>query len=224
MGIALCTHHSVHSFATPSRCSVRRRYWRYTKDSSPILEHLSKVDGVVTMLLQRRQAVLAAFPNATDPRHGMITGNDEADLWWSTTAGGKTEKAFISITAEAWRGLRDGGEALNEMAEALPPNSSTLAAAARTLSGKMLAQAPAILTDMHASPGHAAFREPVGNVQAIEKADEQADGPAGHSRRSESVVCHPYAAGEATCGELRHAPSSRDSEPWRTYAEALILM
>ena len=34
------------------------------------------------------------------------------------------------------------------------------------------------------------------------------------------MVCHPYAAGEATCGELRHAPSSRDSEPWRTYAEA----
>ena len=29
------------------------------------------------MLLDRRAAALAAYPNSTDPRHGMPTGNDE---------------------------------------------------------------------------------------------------------------------------------------------------
>lgn len=35
--------------------------------------------------------------------------------------------------------------------------------------------------------------------------------------------CFPYVAGIAECGELpkESAPSNRDSEPWRTYAETL---
>ena len=36
-----------------------------------------------------------------------------------------------------------------------------------------------------------------------------------------TVTCHPYAAGTRECGMLPSAPSNRDSEPWRTYSEAL---
>ena len=172
-------------------------YFRYTRDAMTVLEHLPKLDGVVTMLLDRRRAALARYPNASDPRHGMPTGNDEADLWWATTAGGQTELPFVSIMAEAWRGLRDCGEALGEMAETLPAGHAGLAAAARLLSARMVAEAPGMLADLRASLARSAFVEPDG------------------------AVCHPYVAGERTCGELPSAASSRDSEPWRTYAEAL---
>lgn len=53
------------------------QYYRYTGDSSLLLKHLDKIAGIGWMLLKRRDAALAAFP-ATDSRHGMPTGNDEA--------------------------------------------------------------------------------------------------------------------------------------------------
>ena len=34
-------------------------------------------------------------------------------------------------------------------------------------------------------------------------------------------VCHPYVAGVPECGMIPRAPSNRDSEPWRTYSEAM---
>jgi hypothetical protein len=177
-------------------------YWRHTHDSGPILEHLDKVEGVFTMLLERRRASQAAHPNASSPMHGMPTGNDEADLWWCTTAGGATERAFISIAAEAWRGMRDCGEALREISDSMPHSRYRETAAARNLSSRMLREAPGQLRDLHSSLARSSFPEP-----------PEAGRP--------NVTCHPYAAGEATCGMLQDAPSSRDSEAWRTYAEAL---
>lgn len=126
----------------------------------------------------------------------------QADLFWCTTQGGHTELPFISIAAEAWRGLRDCGEALRELAASLPPSQAAEAAHARKLAAEMSAAAPSLLTDLHASIRASAFPDPL-------------------TTSVHNTTCHPYVAGAKTCAHLDSAPSARDSEPWRTYAEAL---
>lgn len=177
--------------------TVAAMYYRYTGDGAPLVQHIGRLDGIARMLAKRRDDALRTFPNASDPRHGMPSGNDEADEWWATSGGGHTEQAFISIAAEAWRGLRDCGDALADIAEraALPP---TAAPAVRQAAQRMSALAKALLPTLQASMGLSAF----------------VDG---------ARTCHPYAAGFATCGMLPSAVvgTSRASEAWRTYPEAL---
>ena len=176
-------------------------YFWYTRDAATLAPYLPKLAAAARMLLGRHAAARAAFA-PEDPRYGMPTGNDEADLWWCSADGGRTELSYISIAAEAWRGMRDGGAALHTLSAVLMPTHPHAAALARNLSAEMTATAPAMLTDLRTSMRRSAFHE--------------ADG----------TVCHPYvaaAAGNATCGELSAgaADSSRASEAWRTYAEAL---
>ena len=67
---------------------------------------------------------------------------------------------------------------------------------ARALGAQMSSAAPSLLRDIRASV--AKDRTP-----------------------QNGSVCHPYVAGVPECGMLPHAPSNRDSEPWRTYSEAM---
>eukprot|EP00440_Ansanella_granifera_P019137 gb/GFBE01020791.1/.p1 GENE.gb/GFBE01020791.1/~~gb/GFBE01020791.1/.p1 ORF type:complete len:845 (+),score=132.62 gb/GFBE01020791.1/:1-2535(+) len=164
------------------------QYVRYTGDETLILKHLDKIDGVRWLLAKRRDAALAAHPQ-NDSRHGMPTGNDEADLWWRTVKNGVgTELPFISIAAEMWRGFRDCGEVLARIAERTKRQDVGRVAAA------MNSVAPKVKEDLKRSMAK----------------DAQGSFPR----------CMPYAAGSQTCGVLADAPSNRDSEPWRTYAEA----
>ena len=74
------------------------RYYKYTGDAELLIKHLSKIEGIAWLLSQRRAAAIRAYPNASDSRHGMPTGNDEADLFWRTVTGDAgTELPFISI-------------------------------------------------------------------------------------------------------------------------------
>jgi hypothetical protein len=52
-----------------------------------------------------------------------LPGLDEADLWWAATGsenGSRAELPFVSIGAEMWRGFRDCGEAMAEIASTMP--------------------------------------------------------------------------------------------------------
>ena len=181
--------------------TVTAMYYRYTRDASPLLDHLPRIAGVADMLLRRRALALAAHPDCNDSRHGMPTGNDEADLAWTTVTGkGGTAYPFLSIAAEAWRGLRDCGEALAQVAAAMDPSDGRRAAVLE-LASRMGQEAPRLLQDLRRSVELDATHE----LNAF----------------GEQVTCHPYAAGTRECGMLPAAPSNRDSEPWRTYAEAM---
>ena len=71
------------------------QYYAFTQDSALLLDHLERVGGIAKMLLQRRAQALAAY-NRSDPRYGMPTGNDEADLFWTTETGKPgTELPFL---------------------------------------------------------------------------------------------------------------------------------
>ena len=109
------------------------------------------------MLIRRRQRALMTYPSRNDSRHGMPTGNDEADLAWVTVAGhADTAYPFISIAAEAWRGMRDCGGALDELAATLPASDgrrvAVLATARRMQALPILcnwrSELP-VLTDIH---------------------------------------------------------------------------
>ena len=69
------------------------------------------------------------------------------------------------------------------------------------LAARMAGEAPLLLADLRSSVAADAFT----HRNAL-----------GHN-----VTCHPYAAGVRECGMLPHPPTHRDSEPWRTYSEAL---
>ena len=173
--------------------TVTAMYYAYTGDAALLLRHVDKLAGVAGMLAGRRAAALAAFPDPAHPRHGMPTGNDEADMFFDSVQGRKTELPYISIAAEMWRGFRDLGSALTAAAAG---NGS--ATAAVMLGRNLTAAAPPILADFQRSM----------RLSAV---------PGRYPR------CRPYVAGDLTCGELNasEAGSARASEPWRTYSEAL---
>ena len=167
------------------------QYYFYTGDGDLLLTHLTKIDGIGRFLLTRYQRAVEAFP-VGDSRHGMTIGNDEADLAYTTISGNPgTELPFVSINAEMWRGLRDCGRALSELARA--SGRSDVAAASQ----RMLLKVPEILTALRSSMSK--------DVVA----------------KSGAPPCHPYVAGVPECGMLPHVVSHRDSEAWRTYAEVL---
>jgi len=172
------------------------QYYFYTRDGSMLSRHLDKIAGIVELLRSRRARSLAIYPQ-TDPRYGMPTGNDEADLFWDTIKAGNnaTEMPFISIAAEMWRGFRDLGQALQEAASQGGGSNQEMARL-----GKSLAEeAPFILKDFQQSMARSVVP---GNLRGTAR-------------------CHPYVAGVPECGMLTHGFSNRDSEPWRTYAEAM---
>jgi hypothetical protein len=108
----------------------------------------------------------------------------------------------MGIGAEAWRGLRDGGEALHELASAVNTTNPSVARVAKALAKTMSDGANALLVDVRESMRRSAFR-------------------ARPAPDADVATCHPYVAGARTCGFLADAASSRDSEGWRTYSEAL---
>ena len=223
------------------------QYYRYTQDATPIVEHVDKLDGIAWMLIRRRNDSLKY--NATDPRRGMPTGNDEADqVFWTTgDLTGKpadTELPYISIAAEMWRGFRDCGEALLEIADMMVPNTNAGAGVdsivgraiddtvARTSTGtsagivqkethlrevakRMLTVAPLVLADLKASMRADA------TPQHTQQQPQDTGGAASNRNSSSAAICHPYVAGIRECGMLPNQPTVRSSEPWRTYSELL---
>ena len=70
-------------------------YYSYTQDAQLLLGHLDRVEGIAQLLLKRREQAQALY-NRSDPRYGMPTGNDEADLFWTTETGKPgTELPFL---------------------------------------------------------------------------------------------------------------------------------
>ena len=176
--------------------AVIAMYYRYTQDSGTLLKHLDKITGIVWMLRQRIESARAAWPNTTDSRHGMPTGDDEADLVWAHT--NRTELPFLSIASEAWRGLRDIGAVLEEIAAAA--HNASLAKTATAIS----AMAPPLLAQLRKTMAQDAFHPTTTTGDRLNQ-----------------PRCFPYVAGVPECGMLSGAvaPSNRDSEPWRTYSE-----
>ena len=150
-------------------------------------------------MLRARRARSRELYRPSDPRYGMPTGNDEADLAWTTTQLGNnsTELPFLSIAAEMWRGFRDCGEALVAAAAEASGNPDS---PMKALGQALVSEAPSILQDLRQSM-----------ARSVVPAD-----PPGAAR------CHPYVAGVPECGMLpKPVASKRDSEPWRSYSEAL---
>ena len=122
-------------------------------------------------------------------------------MFFGTVVGYNTELPFISIAAEMWRGLRDCGEALALVAQAVSGSSSSDAAMARETSEMLLRNTATLLAELQASMEKDAF------VQ-------------------DGATCHPYVAGVPACGMLfargnTTTSSPRDSESWRSYSEAM---
>ena len=118
---------------------------------------------------------------------------------WASTASNATELPFISITAEAWRGFTEVGKALADVAESTHVPDSGTHAKLLNVSQRLLTIAPVLLHDLRRSMA----------------TDVIATNVSGGPR------CFPYVAGIRECGELPPSvPTSRASEPWRTYAEA----
>ena len=166
------------------------QYYAFTRDAGMLERHLDRIAGIGEMLQQRRKDALKLSNSSS--AHGMPTGNDEADLAWATTSGKTaTEMPFVSIATEMWRGLRDCGEVLREVA-ATTGNAKMAGVAA-----SFLGDTPALLADIRASMAKDVF----------------ADG--------NGTKCHPYVAGVKECGMISPEASNRDSEPWRTYSELM---
>ena len=194
------------------------QYYEYTRDPLPLLKYLPKIKGVSNLLLAR-QAIALALPSS-DTAHGCLTGNDEADLFgMAIDPRYDTEMAFMSITAEAWRGFRDLGRAMAALGESeygreLSGNATVLWSTFRRAMDRNIVPAPAPAPPL--APGAA--------TSASAPAPEPASAPA--PAPPSAAPCRPYvfgARGNHTCGELptSSAPSQRDSESWRTYSEAM---
>ena len=124
--------------------TLAAQYYFHTRDAQLLLTYATKLQGIAKLLERRRNESLAAYP-VGDARRGMIIGDDEADLWGQRREGALTELPFFSITAEAWRGFRDVGQALGEVGQAAG-RADVIALAAH-----LSAAAPAVLRDLHAS-------------------------------------------------------------------------
>jgi hypothetical protein len=168
------------------------QWYEYTRDFDPLIKYLPKIRAIAQLLLRRRDLALA-LP-AADPAYGCLTGDDEADLYGTAIDPKyKTEMAFISITAEAWRGFRDLGRAMSAIGAARA--DTEISRLGRELSGNstLLWATFRAAMSKNVLPGTPPCR------------------PFVFGRRGQ------------TCGELppSSAPSQRDSESWRTYSEAL---
>jgi hypothetical protein len=171
------------------------KYYQYTGDGSMLMRHEVKLAGIATLLLGRRNEALARWP-AEDPRHGMPTGDDEADMFVSALLPkSKTELPFISIAGQCWRGFRDLGAALLDIAQ----HNSSVSASLVSLGQNLTAHVPAMRTDFERSMKRSVVPGPFPR-------------------------CFPYVAGAATCDELNSTQASVDraSESWRTYSEVLM--
>ena len=81
--------------------TLMAKYYQYTRDDALLLKYFPKIQGIVGLLEKRRQKSLKF--SASDPRYGMPTGNDEADLFRTTAnvnTTNSTELPFYSIAAE----------------------------------------------------------------------------------------------------------------------------
>ena len=86
-------------------------HYAHTRDASLIEAHRQKIDAIADMLLDRwRKARERAFD---DPAYGMISGYHEADINFLTPNVYELDydRPYLSNTGEAWRGLRDLGDA-----------------------------------------------------------------------------------------------------------------
>ena len=172
---------------------------RSTAAGSLLVTHADKLLGAAAVLAHRRSTALGnhAIP-PSDPRHGLPTGNDEADLWHRTTGlpgGNGTELPYYSIAAEMVRGFTDLGEAFGEigLAHARPD----LVAAG----GAMVANATALLADLNTSLYRTAGAAAPGGCPISFVAGGQS-----------CVVADP--------GQTK-ALQDRENEPWRTYSELM---
>ena len=157
-------------------------YYTFTGDSF-FVDYMDKINGSVNMLMSRYQNALK-LPS-TDPAYGIITGNDEADLWQTTVGGGYTEYPFYSISAETVRAFNDLGSVLKDVGtKQSKPDLDVLG-------NDMIKIAPSIMTNLRKSLDKA--RHSVG----------------------ENLYCLPYAAGTNVCADIPHSSSERVSEPWR---------
>jgi hypothetical protein len=218
--------------------TVIAQYYRYTGDAALLLKHLKKIDGVAGLLRQRRQLALTRYPSAKDSRHGIPTGIDEADLWWAATGsplGSGAELPFVSIGTEMWRGFRDCGEALADIASTMstgylaPRTNEAMTnerhSAGTSTSGFTPLAANATKAEVVAVAKRMTDVEsPL--LQDLRNSVARDASPGNSSIPNASGIprCFAYVAGVHECGMLPaslNVPSSRASEPWRTYAEML---
>ena len=157
-------------------------YHRYTGDHF-FVDYMDKINGSINMLMSRYQNSLK-LPTS-DPAYGLVTGNDEADLWEVTVAGGHTEYPFYSMSAETIRAFKDLGVVLVDLGKELSkPELSDLG-------NNMLTIAPSMMSSLRKSLDKA--RHSVGD----------------------DLYCLPYAAGTNSCTNIPRPSSIRVSEPWR---------
>ena len=157
-------------------------YYRFTGDSF-FVDDMDKINGSVNMLMSRYEDALKLPGN--DSAHGIITGNDEADLWRVTIHGGHTEYPFYSMSAETIRAFNDLGSVLIDIGkERSKPELSTLG-------NDMIKIAPSMMANLRKS---------------LDKA---------RHRVGDNLYCLPYAAGTNVCTNIPHSSSERVSEPWR---------
>jgi hypothetical protein len=152
-------------------------YHSYTGDAELLLNHSTKISGVIGMLRERRNRALA-LPTS-DYAWGMPTGNDEADSGISTfecmtTVGSGaeidypngtcvTELPFVSIAAEMYRGFLELGRVYSAIGASPSQPQPALAAEG----ARLLSEAAALHSDLVAAMRRSSFppRSPGGPRQ-----------------------------------------------------------
>ena len=111
------------------------------------------------------------------------------------------------------RQARDKHRESTQKQDRFPPGASNGNATVTAIGKNFSAVAPPLLKTLRKSMAMDAFQN---SSSAASAATGSGSSGAGAGPR-----CFPYVAGIKECGQLPNAASNRDSEPWRTYAEAL---
>lgn len=118
------------------------QYCEYTADYELLLKYDKKVQGIVNVLMTRREG--AKHLPKDDPAQGMIAGWDEGDICFMPDPYAY-EQPYFSNSTEAWRGFRDLGQVWIRIGEEL--DRPALVARGQTL----FDEAASLREDIHAA-------------------------------------------------------------------------
>lgn len=97
-------------------------YKSYTGDTDLLLTHFDKIKALAEWLLYRYETSLKNFPDAADPRHGIVEGGDEGDGFVAhyEKYGSTPLQHMYACAANTYRGLTDMARVWEAVAKVTP--------------------------------------------------------------------------------------------------------
>jgi hypothetical protein len=179
-------------------------YVSYTGDEALMVKHFAKIRAVGKWLIYRLSLSKETFPDPSDPRHGIIAGQDEGDTFrfFLETHGSQHLAHYYSNQGNVYRGFLEAGQMWKEVGEAT--KRPDMIAHAKEL----MDAAPGMLSSLHASL--AKTTRPTGNPRAPNCVPTRADPPTSDavlSALAESISTVVVGQPSDTClGDFRGYP------------------